>query len=91
MTLRPICDIATDIIRDMQASQTAARPARARYYAAWPYLQAMRCLRTTDDTFGYESGISIVLYGLSNLPAYRGEKAKALKAELKSHTVRKGA
>jgi len=54
------------------------------HFAAAPYLEAMGTLRTVDESFGYDSGKSIVLYFLSNARGYRGETAKRVKAELKA-------
>lgn len=53
-------------------------------YAAKPYLDAMYQLDKISDDYMYESGRSIVLYFLSNAGAWRGEVAKAVKAELKT-------
>lgn len=52
-------------------------------YAARPYLNAMLSIDSVNDNYGLDSGRSIVLYFLSNAASYRGEKAKALKTELK--------
>lgn len=52
-------------------------------YAARPYLDAMLCMDSVNDNYGFDSGRSIVLYFLGNASMYRGEKAKALKLELK--------
>lgn len=53
-------------------------------YAAKPYLDAMLSLNSVNDNYGFDSGKSIVLYFLSNASQFKGEKAKELKAELKS-------
>jgi hypothetical protein len=53
-------------------------------FAAKPYLAAMMELNTPYDTYGYECGKSLALYFLANASTYRGEKAKALKKELKT-------
>lgn len=53
------------------------------HYAARPYLDAMQDLVTIHDMYGYDSARSIVLYFLNNAKTWRGEKAKAIKAELK--------
>jgi hypothetical protein len=53
-------------------------------YAAKPYLDAMKTLHSVDDSYGEDSGKHIVLYFLSNASSYRGEVAKAHKAELKA-------
>lgn len=58
-------------------------------YAARPYLMAMLSLSNINDSYGYDSGKSVVLYFLSNASSWRGETAKRIKAELK--TMCKGA
>jgi len=54
------------------------------YFGAVPYLQAMADLQSVNDSYGYDSGKSIVRYFLSNATAWRGETAKRIKAELKA-------
>jgi hypothetical protein len=53
-------------------------------YAAKPYLQAMLSIDEHCPNYGNDSGESIVRYFLCNAASYRGEKAKALKKELKT-------
>lgn len=53
-------------------------------YAAKPYLEAMVRLSDINNSIGYDSGKSIVLYFLSNASGWRGETAKAVKLELKN-------
>jgi virulence-associated protein VapD len=53
-------------------------------YAAKPYLDAMLELDSINDKYGFDNARSIILYFLSNASSFRGEKAKALKAELKA-------
>ena len=53
-------------------------------YAAKPYLDAMMCLRTVDDRYGFDDGRGIVRYFLGNASSWRGDVAKAVKAELKA-------
>ena len=53
-------------------------------YAARPYLEAMLSLDSIQDSYYSDSGRSIVLYFLTNAGTYRGENAKAFKAELKA-------
>jgi len=53
-------------------------------YAAKPYLSAMYCLNTLNDSYGLDSGRSIVNYFLANASQFKGEKANALKLELKT-------
>ena len=53
------------------------------YFAAAPYLDAMSSLNSIDDRYMYENGRGIVRYFLANASTFRGDQAKALKAELK--------
>lgn len=73
--MRPIHTIARDII--------AAWP--KPYFGAVPYLRAMRELSATSDTYGANTGDSVVRYFLSNAAYWRGPVARTLKAELKEH------
>ena len=52
-------------------------------YAARPYLEAMYSLSSIDDSYGFDSGRGVVAYFLSNAASWRGDVAKAVKAELK--------
>jgi hypothetical protein len=71
----------------MRTLSTIAREIKADwknpYFGAVPYIQAMQSLSGIRDMYGYDSAKSIVLYFLSNASTWRGEKAKAIKAELK--------
>ena len=71
---RPISDIARDIIRAWPKPN----------FAAVPYLDAMRSLNSVNDAYYSDSGKSVVLYFLGNAASFKGEAAKALKAELKA-------
>lgn len=53
------------------------------FYAAEPYLRAMAELGTVTDTYGYESGASVVRYFLENARTWRGPHARRVKAELR--------
>lgn len=53
-------------------------------YAAKPYLDAMLELDSINDKYYSDSAKSVVIYFLSNASSFRGEKAKALKTELKA-------
>jgi hypothetical protein len=53
-------------------------------FAAKPYLEAMECLNCVTDSYGYDTGKSVVLYFLSNASTWRGDTAKRVKAELKA-------
>lgn len=47
-----------------------------------PYLQAMLTLSSINDTYGLDPADDIVTRFLLNAGSWRGEKAKAIKAEL---------
>ena len=53
-------------------------------YAARPHLNAMHKLKSVDDKYHADSAKSVVLYFLSNATGWRGENARAIKAELKA-------
>jgi len=53
-------------------------------YAAKPYLDAMFSIDKITDNYYQDSAISVVSYFLANASSWRGEKAKEIKAELKS-------
>jgi hypothetical protein len=53
------------------------------YFGAKPYLDAMFSLEDKNSMYFMDSADSIVRYFLANASTFRGEKAKALKAELK--------
>ena len=74
MQNRPLYTIAADIRSDWKKVN----------YAAVPYLDAMQQLNSIDDNFILDSARSIVRYFLSNATTWRGEKARKIKAELKS-------
>lgn len=74
---RSIASIARDIKADW------SKIGKGVNYAAKPYLDAMFSLDKISDNYGLDSGASVVAYFLANANSYRGEKAKALKAELK--------
>ena len=57
---------------------------------AKPYLKAMSELHSIDDTYYADSARSVVSYFLANASSWRGEKARAIKAELNA-MLKKGA
>ena len=73
MSARPLFEIASEIKKDWVKPN----------YAAKPYLDAMGSLTSVNDTYGWDSGKSIVIYFLCNANTYRTPKAKDLKLELK--------
>ena len=72
---RTVSQIATDIKKDWGNKVSPH---------AKPYLDVMLKLEKKSDRFGEDSADSIIIYFLSNASGYRGEVAKALKAELKA-------
>jgi len=70
---RPIYEIAREIRKDWTNV----------YFGAVPYLDAMRQLDKISDDYYADSGVSVVLYFLSNATTWRGEVARRIKAELK--------
>jgi len=71
---RSLSVIARDICRDWTRVN----------YAAKPYLCAMQTMGDIRESYGYDSGESIVLYFLSNATSWKGETARRIKAELKA-------
>lgn len=53
------------------------------YFGAVPYLEAMCTLDSVHDRYGHDDADDIVRYFLSNAKTWRGEQARAIKAELK--------
>ena len=51
---------------------------------AKPYVDAMYQLNHINDTYGYDDARDIVIRFLGNASGWRGEKAKAVKQELKA-------
>lgn len=53
------------------------------YFGAKPYLNAMFSMNNINDSYGADSGPSVVRYFLANAATWRGPKARELKAELR--------
>jgi hypothetical protein len=70
---RPIHEIAVEIMEDWPDP----------YFGARPYLAAMLVLDDINDVYGVDSAESILLYFLSNAHTWHGEKARAIKQELR--------
>lgn len=77
--VRPIHQIAKEIEADWKKTSKSGV-----YFGAVPYLDAMKQLVKPTDNYGQDRASMIVNYFLANAQTYRGEKAKALKAELKA-------
>jgi hypothetical protein len=73
-TTRPLYEIAAEIRKDWKNV----------HFGAKPYLDAMATLNSINDSYGWDSGKSMVNYFLGNAQTWRGETAKRIKAELKA-------
>lgn len=71
--MRDLSEIARDIRGDWKNV----------YFGAVPYLEAMSELRSIKDSYYYDSADSVVRYFLANASTWRGDTARAVKAELK--------
>jgi hypothetical protein len=54
------------------------------YFGAVPYLDAMGTLNSIRDSYYYDDASDIVRYFLANANTWKGETARAIKAELKA-------
>jgi hypothetical protein len=73
MAHRSLATIAAEICRDWKQP----------YFGAVPYLNALSTMDQVSDGYYNDSGVSVVLYFLSNATSWRGPVAKRVKAELK--------
>lgn len=71
---RPLSEIARDIRRNW------TKP----YFGAVPYLDALGTLNSITDTYYADDAEDVVRYFLANAGTWRGETARAIKAELNS-------
>lgn len=71
--MRKISEIASEIKMDWKNVNFAAKP----------YLDAMLSIDTIQDKYYFDDARSIITYFLCNASSWRGEKARAIKAELK--------
>lgn len=85
---RSLYAIAAEIEADYRAK---GKPV---YFAAAPYVQAMRSLDGLGDKFYEDSADDVVIRLIGNLSTWRGETATRVKTELKAavnaHNVAKG-
>ena len=86
---RPVVP-SEDELREMSISNLAtlayedwSERGKGIYFGAKPYLNAMLAMDAITDKYGLDDGDSIVTYFLSNANTWRGEMARAIKAELK--------
>ena len=54
------------------------------YFGAVPYLDAMTQIESIHDNYYDDSAESVIRYFLGNAQTWRGDKARAIKAELKA-------
>jgi len=71
---RPLSEIARDVYRDWKPVN----------FAAAPYLSAMSCLNRITDDYGADSAVMVVSYFLGNATSWKGDVARAVKAELRA-------
>lgn len=71
---RPLHEIAREIHADW---------GERVYFGARPYLDAMGDLSDVGESYGMDTGRSIVLYFLANATRWKGDVARRVKAELK--------
>ena len=74
---RPLSEIAREVRND-----PSYKPQKGQY-AAEPYRQAMAEMDSISEPYYQDSGVSVVLYFLSNANTWRGETARRIKTELK--------
>lgn len=71
--VRPLKEIANEILLNWK------KPSEY----AMPYIKAMATLDTVDDHYMWDTGKDVVMYFLANSALWQGEKADAIKKELK--------
>ena len=74
MPIRRLCHIAREIRTNWKKVN----------YGAAPYLNAMTTLDSIDDNYYMDTGKSVVRHFLVNATMWKGETARAIKAELNS-------
>lgn len=70
-------DLALDIVADYN------RNGKPVYWSAKPYVDAMLSLDSWDESFYSDDALTCAVYAFSNLSTWRGEEARAIKAEWK--------
>lgn len=71
---RPLNIIAREILKTWPNIAQGAKP----------YVSALLCLRTVNESYYQDDAKSLVLYFLSNASTWRGPDARRIKAELKA-------
>lgn len=78
-----ILDRALPDLRVWQVANIITSTWKNPYFAAVPYLDAMKSMNDVDEMYGAESGTMVVLYFLANAQRWRGDVARRVKAELR--------
>lgn len=76
---RKLREIAADIFADWKTMRE-----KGEMHPAWGYADAMRSLDTINDRYYADRADDIVQRFLAEARVWRGETAKAIKAELKA-------
>jgi hypothetical protein len=84
METRQIWKIAVEIRQAMFEYKQTKGHIPSWWYYAENYVEAMESLITIDDMYYADTAKSVVSYALANLGTWRGEKARAIKAELRA-------
>lgn len=72
-------ELAAIARKDMRVTGFDKKPS----YAYVPeYLDALECLTNITDNYGADSGYSVVIYFIGRVSQWKGETARAIKAEL---------
>jgi hypothetical protein len=72
-------EIAAIARKDMRVTGFSKKPS----YAYVPeYLDALECLTSITDNYGADTGYSVVIYFIGRVAQWKGETARAIKAEL---------
>ena len=72
----------TRLLKDIAKEIQADIADKSWYIYAKDYVEALAQLETITDEYYADSAASVVSYLLANLTSWRGEKARAIKAEL---------
>ena len=76
--MRPLHEIARQALSDDSLKGCA------RAFSQ-PYLAALTLCEKASDRYIFEDAKTQIVYALSNLQSWRGDSARAIKAELKAH------
>lgn len=89
MKLRPLHRIAAEVLVAWGPQARDPRSAPFHQTNCIPYLDAMLHLEKVSDHYGLDDAEDIILRFLVNASSWRGEQARAIKAELNQHLKEK--